>query len=98
MLEENLLFAQTKVRSRIQELVIPLFIFVVVSFGVLVYGVWQSAQIQNETEIRNSEKFFAAVIREQRKEMRSNVFDVTYWDAAVENLVINLNPAGPMIM
>ncbi len=91
MLEKNLLEAQTRLRSRIQELVIPLFVFIVSAFGVLVYGVWQSVQIQDEIEIGNSERLFAALISDQKQKFERFAFDNSYWDAALKNLVLKLN-------
>lgn len=93
MLEENLLKAQARVRSRIQELVVPLFIFIISAFGVLIYGVWQSAEIQNRIEIGNTEKLFAALIDDQKQHLTNQIYDVTFRDSALQNLVIKLNAA-----
>jgi len=91
MLEEKLVEAQAKVKKRIQELIFPLLVFMVGAFAVLFFGIWQSVNQLDRSEIKASETLFYAILLNQREQLRSLVVDSSFWDAAVANLVLDFN-------
>ncbi|OUR80154.1 hypothetical protein A9Q83_01620 [Alphaproteobacteria bacterium 46_93_T64] len=91
MLEERLLEAQSKVKKRIQELILPLLVFIVGAFGVLFFGIWQSVTELDKSEVKTSETLFGALIKDQGEQLRGLVVDFGFWDAAVTNLVVNVD-------
>ncbi|MEH6494244.1 MAG: CHASE4 domain-containing protein, partial [Pseudomonas marincola] len=91
MLEEKLVEAQAKVKKRIQELIFPLLVFVVGVFAVLFFGILQSVNELDRSDIKASETLFHAILLDHREQLRGLVVDSSYWDAAVTNLVLEFN-------
>lgn len=91
MLEKRLLEAQSTLKNRIRELVIPLFIFILTAFGVLIYGINESAQTQDRLDVENSEKLLAALLADHNEHLQGIAFDYSYWGDTLQNLVFQLN-------
>ncbi|MBL4666735.1 MAG: GAF domain-containing protein [Sneathiella sp.] len=91
MLEEKLAETQAKLKKRIQELILPLLVFVIGAFAVLFFGIWQSVSEMDRSEVAASETLFGAILSDQKEQLRGLVVDSSYWDAAVTNLVLNLD-------
>ncbi len=91
MLEKRLLEAQSTLKNRIRELVIPLFIFILTACGVLIFGINQSAETLDRVEVKNSKKLLTALIADHKEHMKSLAFDYSYWDDAIDKLVLSLD-------
>ena len=91
MLEKRLLEAQSTLKKRIRELVIPLFIFILTACGVLIYGIHQSAGTLDRVEVKHSEKLLTALMADHKKNMKSLAVDYSYWEDAIDNLVLSLD-------
>ena len=91
MLEKRLLEAQSTLKKRIRELVIPLFIFILTAFGVLIYGINESAETLDRVEVKHSEKLLTALMADHKKNMKSLAYDYSYWEDAIDNLVLSLD-------
>ncbi|WP_169569698.1 ATP-binding protein [Sneathiella limimaris] len=91
MLENYLITAQSRLKNRIRELVFPVSLFVILACSVLVYAIVKSAETQDRVEIDTSIDLVSALLKNQENHLRDIVFDHTYWDAAVINLVLKPN-------
>ncbi|GLQ06604.1 sensor histidine kinase [Sneathiella chinensis] len=91
MIEDRLIQAQVLVRKKIKELILPLLIFVLGSFGLIFFGIWQTSEIQDEQTVESSKFLLETLIKEEKAALETLVYDYAYWQTALENLVDTQN-------
>lgn len=87
MIDDKIIQAQVVTRRRIKELILPLFIFVVGSFGLIFFGIWQNSKIQDKQDITASETLLNSILQDHRKSLETLTMDHSIWDGSLKHLV-----------
>ncbi len=67
MTENRLLKAQAVTRRKIKSLILPLLVFVLGSFALIFFGIWQTSRVQDEHAIKASEGLFQSLLNTEKE-------------------------------
>ncbi len=87
MIDDQLMQAQAMTRRRIKELILPLIIFVIGSFGLIFFGIWQTSKVQDRQAIESSEFLLKSILDEKKHSLETLAKDYSFWDEALKKLV-----------
>ncbi|MFT6558608.1 ATP-binding protein [Sneathiella sp.] len=89
MTDNQLLQEQSVTRRKIANLILPVLLFVIGTFGLVFLGIWQSTKIVDKKAVLSSEKLLVSLFEDDDESHRALVLDYAYWDASLINLVID---------
>ncbi|MBL4907279.1 MAG: hypothetical protein JKX94_07500 [Sneathiella sp.] len=78
-------------RGRIKGLILPLFIFVLGSFGLIFFGIWQSSKVLDRQAIQASEILLNSILTDNKLSLKALTKDYSFWDDALKNMVPVVN-------
>ncbi len=85
--------AGEKGMSLIGHLVAPFAIAILIALAGIVVLLWVAARGQDEIAARSSRNVMQALTEFIARDMEQVVYDNSWWDIAIENLIVNPNPA-----
>ncbi|WP_169546033.1 sensor histidine kinase [Sneathiella aquimaris] len=89
MTDNQLLQEQSVTRRKIANLILPVLLFVIGTFGLVFLGIWQSTKIVDKKAVLASEKLLVSLFEDDDESLRALALDYAYWDASLINTVVD---------